>query len=90
MGAGALLASVQNFQLVTRAERSGTDAGMSRGVRGVGGVGGVGGKQHDSVVLVHGLLAETEDGVDTYSLDFSHPLSPLVAFGAVLAAQAWQ
>tara|TARA_B100000795_G_scaffold42149_1_gene27595 strand:+ start:391 stop:510 length:120 start_codon:yes stop_codon:yes gene_type:complete len=39
---------------------------------------------------VHGLLSEAEGGVDTYSLDFGHPLSPLVAFGAVLAAQAWQ
>ena len=36
------------------------------------------------------MLSETDGGVDTYSLDFAHPLSPLVAFGAVLAAQAWQ
>jgi hypothetical protein len=36
---------------------------------------------------VHGLLSEAEGGVDTYSLDFAHPLSPLVAFGAVLAAR---
>ena len=41
-------------------------------------------------MLVHGLLAEAEGGTDIFSLDFSHPLSPLVAFAAVLAAQAWQ
>ena len=50
----------------------------------------LGQKKSGSVVLVHGLMNEAEDGVDTYSLDFAHPLSPIVAFGAVLAAQAWQ
>ena len=70
----ALLASVQNFQLVPAA------ADPSLGQK----------KSSGSVVLVHGLMNEAEDGVDTYSLDFAHPLSPIVAFGAVLAAQAWQ
>ncbi len=38
--------------------------------------------------LVHGLMAE-EGGVQTSSLDFQHPLSPLLAFAACLAAQDW-
>ena len=79
----ALLASVQNFQLV--------HATTTEGGHGVGRAGaGTGETAHERVVLVHGLLREAEGGVDTYSLDFAHPLSPLVAFGAVLAAQAWQ
>lgn len=69
----ALLASVQNFQLIPAvAER------------------GLGQKRPDAVVLVHGLLTEGDGAPDVYSLDFAHPLSPLVAFAAVLSAQAWQ
>lgn len=36
------------------------------------------------VLLVHGMLSE-----NTYSLDYSHPLSPLHAFAAALTATAW-
>lgn len=69
----ALLASVQNFQLIPAvAER------------------GLGQKRPDAVVLVHGLLREADGAPDVYSLDFAHPLSPLVAFAAALSAQAWQ
>ena len=72
----ALLASVQNFQL-TLSRAADADRGRQQGAA-------------QEAVLVHGLLSEAEDGVDTYSLDFAYPLSPLVAFAAVLAAQAWQ
>ena len=38
---------------------------------------------------VHGLMVETE-ALDTFSLDLRHPLSPLLAFAACLAAQDWE
>ena len=39
--------------------------------------------------LVHGMIRETE-ALDTFSLDFRHPLSSLLAFAVCLAAQDWE
>ena len=39
--------------------------------------------------LVHGLMSESE-ALETFSLDLRHPLSPLLAFAACLAAQDWE
>jgi len=77
----ASIASVQNFQLAPQVQSApiSTQPGSSSSRRARG----------SRASLVHGLLV-TSPEMDTFSLDFRAPLSPLIAFAACLAAQDWQ
>ena len=76
----ANLASVQNFQLlpsVPAADGAATAAASDAEDAAF------------TAALVHGLIHENE-ALETFSLDLRHPLSPLLAFAACLAAQDWE
>ena len=96
----ASLASVQNFQLLPPPPVGGGAAGSATGGGGGGGRAIDGCCQQEDMctepddaafcaALVHGMIRETE-ALDTFSLDFRHPLSSLLAFAVCLAAQDWE
>lgn len=81
----ANLASVQNFQLMPATPGRAVDVSD-------GGEPSAAVEPEDAAftaALVHGLMSETET-LESFSLDVRHPLSPLLAFAACLAAQDWE
>ena len=82
----ATLASVQNFQLVDAIPPEGgeDDADAAAPPTPTSAAS----DEEPEPLLVHGQTAEG-DAHETFSLDFSAPLSPLLALAACIAAQDW-